>query len=165
VISRGQTAFTSLDTAIAECDRRAGQHAIYSVILGGVLVVVVLAVLFVIASLVVQGPLQKVTFKDGDKESIYEPITPAIFVLLPTLAIIAAFLASLSRFHLRTMSRWDDYGIAFARIKLATRVPPPSIPEVGALLAAPFAAIGTPPDLEMSKLIEILEKLSTKPPK
>lgn len=105
------------------------------------------------------------TFKDGDKESIYEPITPALFILLSTLAIIAAFLASLSRFHLRTMSRWDDYGIAFARIKLATRMPSPSIHEVGALLTAPFAAIGTPPDLEVSKLIEVLEKLSNSPPK
>lgn len=55
---KGQSAFTSLETAIAECDRRAGWHAIYSVILGGVLVVVVVAVLFVIVSLVVQGPLQ-----------------------------------------------------------------------------------------------------------
>ena len=153
----------SLTTAVEECNRRSLVHSKHATWFGALLTATVVVALGFLAYLIFTKPLDKVTSKETTKETtketIKEPMTPALTLVLPTLAILVGFLASLSRFQLRTMSRWDDYGIAFARLRIA-ETKSTLIAEQAALLAAAFAAVGTPPDVELSALIKALENLS-----
>lgn len=149
VKQEGLTSIDSLDAAIRECERKCNRRSLFAIIFGALLVIITLSVLLLLAWLIAKGPV-----KAGQQ-------TPALYVLLPTLAIISAFLAGLSRFHLRALSRYDDYGMAFARIKIAAQTTKEDERDVrNVLLTAPFSALGGPPDLDTSTLGEILNALA-----
>jgi hypothetical protein len=133
------TEAAGLDSMIRLCDRRSERHAWYAFLLGLALVVVVGVVLILLIVLILLGPLGE------DVKTSAQ--TPAMWVLLPTLAIIAGFLASLSRFHLKLMTRWDDYALAFIRIKLSATTD--GVDQKRALLGGVFAAVHSVPEVEV----------------
>jgi hypothetical protein len=139
----------ALEAAAKECDRRSEGHAFIALVFG---------VLFVIgAGCLLCFLFLLLLFAQPQKNN------PVLLVAVPTVGFVLVFLSSLSKYHLRLMSRWDDYAIAFARLELVKEHHTAWPPEVRtALLKQPYALVGEPPDFDPEPIAEFLKSLVEK---